>query len=85
MQTPWVCTEGLKAASLEAETVNRLLGSDARKVAIARVIRQNTTVSMSCLAEHLAMRCAANASQQFLCKSGTRKPKRICRNPSKHG
>ncbi len=61
--------EGLKAAGLDPENLGQLPGSDARKVAIARVIRQSTTVSMSWLAEHLAMRSAANASQQILRKS----------------
>jgi len=58
-------TEGLKAAALELQELGPLKGSDARKVAIARVIRQRTTVSMSWLAERLAMRSAANVSQQL--------------------
>jgi ABC-type cobalamin/Fe3+-siderophores transport system ATPase subunit len=57
---------GLKAAGLvEPAEMHRLKGSDRRKVAIARVIRQRTTVSMGWLAEHLAMRSAANVSQQL--------------------
>jgi REP element-mobilizing transposase RayT len=39
----------------------------------ARVIRQSTTVSISWLAEHLAMRSAANASQQILRKPEPKK------------
>jgi len=35
-------------------------------VAIARVIRQQTTVSMGWIAEHLSMGSAPNASQQIL-------------------
>jgi len=57
--------EGNEAAGLEAGDLANLKGSDARKVAIARVIRQRTTVSMSWIAEHLSMRSAANASQQI--------------------
>ena len=58
--------EGMEAAGLDARELGSLKGSDARKVAIARVIRQRTTVSMGWIAEHLSMRSAANASQQIL-------------------
>jgi REP element-mobilizing transposase RayT len=57
--------EGLKLARIDAQDLAGLKGSDPRKVAIARVIRHRTTVSMSWLAEHLAMRSAANVSQQI--------------------
>ena len=43
----------------------QIKGSDSRKVAIARVIRQRTTVSMTWIAEQLSMRSAANVSQQI--------------------
>jgi REP element-mobilizing transposase RayT len=58
--------EGMKAAGLDAAQLGTLKGSDTRKVAIARVIRQRTTVRMGWIAEHLSMRSAANASQQIL-------------------
>jgi hypothetical protein len=47
--------------------------SDARKAVIGRVIREKTTVSMGWIAERLAMKSAANASQQLQCtKSGAK-------------
>lgn len=57
--------EGLKAVGLDLQTAQSLKGSDRRKVAIAKVIWQNTTVSMSWLAQRLSMKSAANASQQL--------------------
>ena len=57
--------EGLMAAGLEAKELSALMGSDARKVAIAHVIWSQTTVGMSWLAEHLVLKSAANASQQL--------------------
>ncbi len=58
--------QGMEAAGLDAVELRRLKGSDPRKVAIARVIRQRTTVSLGWIADHLSMRSAANASQQIL-------------------
>jgi REP element-mobilizing transposase RayT len=57
--------EGQRIAGLSDTDLRRLPGSDARKVAIARVIWEQTTVSMSWLASHLHLRNAANASQQI--------------------
>ena len=57
--------EGLAIAGLTPEEVRRLPGSEPRKVAIARLIWEQTTMSMGWIAEHLAMRSAANASQQI--------------------
>jgi REP element-mobilizing transposase RayT len=57
--------EGLKAAGLHSGDLEKLKGSDARKVAIARIIRQQTTVSLGWLAEHLSMCSATNVSQQI--------------------
>ena len=45
--------EGLRAAGLKLPDLPRLKGSDARKVAIARVIWQNTSVQMGWIAEKL--------------------------------
>ncbi len=56
---------GCDAAGLNADDLRELPGSDKRKVAIAAVIWQNTTMSMRWIAEHLSMRSAANASQQI--------------------
>lgn len=42
-----------------------MLGNDRRKVVVARSIKQNTTVSSKWIAEHLAMKSAANVSQQI--------------------
>jgi REP element-mobilizing transposase RayT len=57
--------QGLVAAGLDARTLAALPGSDARKVVIARVIRETSTVDMKWIADHLAMKSAANASQQI--------------------
>jgi hypothetical protein len=57
--------QGLAAAGLDARTLAALPGGDARKVAIARVIRETSTVGMQWIADHLAMKSAANASQQI--------------------
>jgi putative transposase len=57
--------EGLRAVRLSAEELALLPGSDPRKVALACEIWEQTTVSMAWLAEHLALRSAANASQQI--------------------
>ena len=59
--------EGMAAAGLGAERLRELPGSDARKVAIARLIWETTTMNMKWIAENLAMRSAANASQQIRC------------------
>jgi REP element-mobilizing transposase RayT len=64
---------GLEAGGLKAAELGNLKGSDPRKVAIARVIRQQTTVSMGWLAERLSMRSAANVSQQIRRKPSVEK------------
>ena len=56
---------GLEAAGLTPEEVKRLPGSERRKVAIARVIWQQTTVNLEWLAGQLSLKSAANASQQM--------------------
>jgi len=71
--------EGLDAAGIGARDLATLRGSDPRKVAIARVLRQRTTVGMGWIAEHLCMRSAGNVSQQ-LCRKpavGQPLPKRL--------
>jgi len=60
-----ILDEGLAAAGLSKDELNSLPGSDIRKVAIAEKIWGNTTVSMRWISERLAMKSAANASQQI--------------------
>jgi len=57
--------EGLRAAGLDRGELPRLSGSDARKVAIARAIWEQTVVSQQWIAQQLYMRSAANVSQQL--------------------
>ena len=58
-------TEGLQAAGLEENEMNRFPGSEPRKVAIARAIWERTTVPQGWLGERLWMGSAANVSQQL--------------------
>lgn len=57
--------EGIALAGLTAAEIERLPGSEGRKVAIARLIWELTTVDMKWLAQQLSLRSAANASQQI--------------------
>jgi len=57
--------EGLAVAGLTAEDLRRLPGSEARKVAIARRVWEQTTVNLSWIADRLHMRSRINASQQI--------------------
>lgn len=56
---------GLKAAGLKSVDLPRVKGSDARKVLLADLLWRRTVVSQEWLAEKLAMRSAANVSQQL--------------------
>ena len=56
----WV-GQGLKAAGLERQDLKALPGSDARKVALAKFLRERTTVSLEWVARALCMGGAANA------------------------
>lgn len=56
---------GVRAAGLSTEELAGLKGSDARKVAIARVIWDKTSVPMSWIARELWMSSASNVSQQL--------------------
>jgi REP element-mobilizing transposase RayT len=67
--------EGLRAARLGAEQARRLPGSEARKVEIARIIWQMTTVSQSWLAKQLGMGSAANVSQQLRRRAAAAAPR----------
>jgi hypothetical protein len=55
--------EGLRAAALQEADLRRLRGSDPRKMALARLLWESTTVSQGWIAENLHMRSAANVSQ----------------------
>jgi putative transposase len=57
--------EGLRAAGLDSRELVGISGADARKVAIARAIWEQTVVPQKWLAERLGMRSAANVSQQL--------------------
>ena len=53
--------QGLKAAGLDRQDLKALPGSDARKVALAKFLRERTTVSLEWVARALCMGGAANA------------------------
>jgi hypothetical protein len=56
--------EGLAAADLDESALSSLPGSDARKAALASLLLDRTVARQSWIAERLAMRSAANVSQQ---------------------
>lgn len=56
--------EGLAAAGLEENALGDLPGSDVRKTALASLLLERTVARQSWIAERLAMRSAANVSQQ---------------------
>jgi REP element-mobilizing transposase RayT len=56
--------EGLAAADLDENALSSLPGSDVRKAALARLLLDRTVARQSWIAERLAMRSAANVSQQ---------------------
>ena len=66
--------EGLRVAKLDAVEAQALPGSDARKVEIAQIIWQATTVSQSWLAERLWMKSAANVSQLLRRRAAAGRP-----------
>ena len=55
---------GLAAAGLSARELDSLPGSDVRKVALANLLLERTVARQSWIADKLAMRSAANVSQQ---------------------
>lgn len=57
-------TEGLAAAGLKKNELGHLPGSDVRKTALASLLLEQTVARQSWIAERLAMRSAANVSQQ---------------------
>ena len=56
---------GLKAAGIKTADLERVKGSDARKVLLADLLWRRTVVSQEWLAERLRMSSAANVSQQL--------------------
>lgn len=60
----WLKT-GLRAAGIKAGELERLKGSDPRKLMLADHLWRRTVVSQEWLAEKLAMKSAANVSQQL--------------------
>jgi putative transposase len=55
---------GLAAAGLSVRELDSLPGSDVRKVALANLLLERTVASQLWIADKLAMRSAANVSQQ---------------------
>ena len=56
---------GLKAAGLKSAELERVKGSDVRKVLLADLLWRQTVVSQEWLAEKLRMKSAPNVSQQL--------------------
>ena len=56
-------SEGLAAAGLSEADLPMLKSADPRKLALASLLWQHTTVSQGWLAEHLHLRSATNVSQ----------------------
>ena len=69
--------EGLAAAGLRASELEVLPGSDPRKLAIATLIRCQTTVPHQWLADKLAMSSAANVSQHLRLYARAGKPGKL--------
>jgi putative transposase len=67
-------SEGLAAAGLEEDALGHLPGSDVRKTALASLLLERTVARQSWIAERLAMRSAANVSQQVR-RHRAKKPK----------
>ena len=55
---------GLAAVGLSAKELDSLPGSDVRKVALANLLLERTVARQRWIAEKLAMRSAANVTQQ---------------------
>jgi len=67
--------QGLRAAGLEGSRLDLLPGSDVRKVALADLLLARTVARQSWIADRLAMRSAANVSQQVRRYRMKKKPK----------
>jgi len=64
-QAAALLARGLKAAGLTKDTLGKVKGSDPRKVLLADLLWRQTVMSQPWLAERLAMKSAANVSQQI--------------------
>ena len=67
----------IAAMGLAREEVRRLPGSDARKVALARLLWERTTVRQGWIADQLGMGSAANVSQQIRRDKAAKKLQRL--------
>ena len=54
-----------ETCGLDSSQLDQLKGSDPRKVGIARIIHQRTTMGMGWIADEFSMPGAANVSQQI--------------------
>jgi REP element-mobilizing transposase RayT len=75
--------EGLVAAGLQGADLRRLRGSDPRKVALARMLWEGTTVSQGWIAGSLHMRSAANVSQLLRRVRNPQEPEKLAESFSK--
>jgi len=75
VQSRRLCCAGMTAAGLSTTELAALPGSNPRKVAIARVVWEQTTVGLPWMATELHLRSAANASQQM--RRHRQKPPRL--------
>lgn len=75
--------KGLKAAGLGAAELNRVKGSDPRKVLLADLLWRRTVVSQQWLAEKLVMHSPANVCQQ-LRRLDRKQALKIITEPLKH-
>lgn len=64
-QAQTLLRDGIQASGLANTEITELKGSDPRKLLLADLLWRHTTVSQDWLAEKLAMRSAANVSQQL--------------------
>ncbi len=73
METERLLAESLVAAGLREQELAKLPANEKRKVELARVIWQRTTVSQGWIAERLKIRQAANVSLALHRKKGGEK------------
>lgn len=71
--------QGLAAAGIKPSQLADLKGSDPRKLALAELLWKQTTVSQEWIAAKLAMRSAANVSQQLRRSDGRKRAAQIPR------
>ena len=69
--------DGVQATGVDLEEFRALRGSDPRKVALARLLWEHTTVRQEWIAERLGMGSAANVSQQIRRVKATKAPLKL--------